>query len=118
MSKWKSMSWEELLLLWVLPLGLLVWSLYARPRTPIMFLILVGGLVIKFALAKLRESRPDSLRVKLRNIRASLFQRMQDIRAIVNSDAAETRALFAKHIGKITLTTSGEQYLASGARRG
>lgn len=32
---------------------------------------------------------------------------MRDIRAIVNSDAAQTHALFAKHIEKITLTPNG-----------
>ena len=39
---------------------------------------------------------------------------MRDIRAIVNSDAAQSRAMFAKHIEKITLTPTGEQLVASG----
>jgi site-specific DNA recombinase len=64
--------------------------------------------------AKLLEARPDSLRVKLRNIRSFVVLHMQDIRAIVNSDQAKTRAIFAKHIEKITLTPSGEHYIASG----
>jgi site-specific DNA recombinase len=64
--------------------------------------------------AKLLEARPDSLRVKLRNIRSFVMLHMRDIRAIVNSDAAQTRAIFAKHIEKITLTPTGEHYVASG----
>jgi hypothetical protein len=64
--------------------------------------------------AKLLESRPDSLRVKLRNIRSFVVLHMRDIRAIVNSDAAQSRAMFAKHIEKITLTPTGEQFVASG----
>ena len=64
--------------------------------------------------AKLLESRPDSLRVKLRDIRSFIVQHMRDIREIVNSDTAQTRAIFAKHIEKITLTPTGEHYLASG----
>jgi hypothetical protein len=39
---------------------------------------------------------------------------MQDIRAIVDSDTAQTRAIFAKHIDRITLTPTGEHYVASG----
>jgi hypothetical protein len=39
---------------------------------------------------------------------------MRDIRAIVNSDAAQSRAMFAKHIEKITLTPTGEHFVASG----
>lgn len=39
---------------------------------------------------------------------------MRDIRAIISSDTAQTRAAFAEHIGEITLTPNGEQYLASG----
>jgi site-specific DNA recombinase len=64
--------------------------------------------------AKLLEARPDSLRVKLRNIRSFVEFHMRDIRAIVNSDVAQTRAIFAKHIEKITLTPTGEHYVASG----
>ena len=64
--------------------------------------------------AKLLESRPDSLRVKLRNIRSFVVLHMRDIRAIVNSDAAQSRAMFAKHIEKITLTPTGENFVASG----
>ncbi len=64
--------------------------------------------------AKLLESRPDSLRVKLQNLRSFVGLHMRDIRAIVNSDPAKTRAMFAKHIERITLTPSGEHYVASG----
>ena len=64
--------------------------------------------------AKLLESRPDSLRVKLRNIRNFVVQHMRDVREIVNSDPAQTRAVFARHIDKIALTPTGEHYVASG----
>jgi len=63
---------------------------------------------------KLLESRPDSLRVKLRNIRSFVVHHMRDVREIVNSDTAQTRAMFAKHIDKITLTPAGDHYVASG----
>jgi hypothetical protein len=39
---------------------------------------------------------------------------MKDIRVILNSDTAQVRAEFAKHIEKITMTPSGEHYVASG----
>jgi hypothetical protein len=64
--------------------------------------------------AKLLESRPDSLRVKLRNIRGFVVQNMRDIREIVNSDTTRTRAMFAQHIERITLTPTGERFVASG----
>jgi hypothetical protein len=64
--------------------------------------------------AKLLEARPDSLRVKLHNIRSFVEVHMQEIRAIANSNAAQTRAIFVKHIEKITLTPTGEPYVASG----
>ena len=63
---------------------------------------------------KLLEAWPDSLRVKPRSIRTFAMRQMRDILAIVNSDAAQTRSIFAKHTEKITLTPTGEQYLASG----
>jgi hypothetical protein len=64
--------------------------------------------------ARLLESRPDSLRIRLRSIRSFVVSRMQDLRAILNSDFAHVRAELAKHIEKITLTPSGETYIASG----
>ena len=64
--------------------------------------------------AKLLESRPDSLRIKLRNIRSFVVHHMRDVRELVNSETARTRALFAKHIERITLTPTGEHYVASG----
>ena len=64
--------------------------------------------------ARLLESRPDSLRSKLRNIRAFVVSRMQNLRAVLNSDPAHVRAELAKHIEKITLTPNGETYIASG----
>jgi hypothetical protein len=63
---------------------------------------------------KLLESRPDSLRMKLQNLRSFVVLHMRDICAIVNSDPAKTRAMFAKRIDRITLTPSGEHYVASG----
>src|SRR5690348_8338366 len=44
--------------------------------------------------AKLLESRPDSLRIKLYNIRRFVTTNMRQIREIVNSDVSQTRALF------------------------
>jgi hypothetical protein len=61
---------------------------------------------------KLLEARPDSLQTKLRNIRALVESRMSDIRAMLNSDPARVRAEFANHIEKITITPSGEHYVA------
>jgi hypothetical protein len=63
--------------------------------------------------AKLLEPRPDSLRVKLRNICGFVTQNMRDIREIVNSDTTRTWTMFAKHIEKITLTPTEEHYVAS-----
>jgi hypothetical protein len=60
------------------------------------------------------ESRPESLQVKLRDIRSFVVAHMGDIREIVNSDIAQTKAIFAKHIEKITFTPNGEHYSASG----
>src|ERR1700687_2312733 len=69
----------------------------------------IGGIT-----AKLLESRAASLGVKLENLRSFVVLHRRDIRAIVNSDPAKTRAMFAKHIERITLTPSGEHYVASG----
>jgi site-specific DNA recombinase len=64
--------------------------------------------------AKLLESKPESLRGKLHDIRSFVVEHMRDVREIVNSDTVQTRAVFAKHIEKITLKPNGEHYLASG----
>ena len=63
---------------------------------------------------RLLEAHPDSLRTKLRNIRGFVTAGMQDLRNILNSDVAHVRTELAKHIEKITLTPSGECYIASG----
>ena len=63
---------------------------------------------------RLLEAHPDSLRTKLRNIRGFVTARMQSLRNILNSDVAHVRTELAKHIEKITLTPSGECYIASG----
>ena len=63
---------------------------------------------------KLLEARPDSLRSKLRNIRSFVVTRMQDLRAVLNSDVGHVRAELAKHIDQITLTPTGDAYVASG----
>ena len=39
---------------------------------------------------------------------------MQDLRAILDSDVAYVRAELAKHMDRITLTPTGEHYVASG----
>ena len=57
--------------------------------------------------AKLLEARSDSLRSKLRNIRSFVVTRMQDLRAVLNSDVGHVRAELAKHIDQITLTPTG-----------
>jgi len=64
--------------------------------------------------SRLLDAHPDSLRAKLRNIRSFVTSRMQNLRTIMNSDIAHARAELAKHIEKITLTPSGECYIASG----
>ena len=63
---------------------------------------------------KLLEARPDSLRSKLRNIRSFVVRRMQDLRALLNSDVGHVRAELAKHIDRVTLTPTGDAYVASG----
>ena len=63
---------------------------------------------------KLLEARPDSLCSKLRNIRSFVVTRMQDLRAVLNSDVGHVRAELAKHIDQITLTPTGDAYVASG----
>jgi hypothetical protein len=63
---------------------------------------------------KLLEANPDSLRSKLRNIRSFVMTRMQDLRAVLNSDVGHVRAELAKHIDQITLTPTGDAYVASG----
>jgi hypothetical protein len=63
---------------------------------------------------RLLEAHPDSLRTKLRSIRGFATARMQSARNILNSDVAHVRTELAKHIEKITLTPSGECYIASG----
>jgi hypothetical protein len=64
--------------------------------------------------ARLLDARPDSLRAKLRNIRGFVTAQMRNLRTIMNSDIAHVRAELAKHIEKITVTPSGECYIASG----
>jgi hypothetical protein len=39
---------------------------------------------------------------------------MRDLRAVLNSDVVHVRAELAKHIDQITLTPTGDAYVASG----
>jgi Recombinase zinc beta ribbon domain len=75
---------------------------------------LLDGLQEQIMRPKLLEARPDSLRSKLRNIRSFVVKRMQDLRAVLNSDVGHVRAELAKHIDQITLTPTGDAYVASG----
>ena len=63
---------------------------------------------------KLLEARSDSLRSKLRKTRSFVVTRMQDLRTLLNSDVGHVRAELAKHTDQITLTPTGDAYVASG----
>ena len=64
--------------------------------------------------ARLLDARPDLLHSKLRHIRSFAVSRVRNLPAILTSDITQVRAEFGKHIEKITLTPSGETYVASG----
>ena len=63
---------------------------------------------------RLLSSRPESIRSKVRKLRANALDRMRDVRAVLNSDVQTARAYLAKHIDKIVMEPDGRSYVASG----
>lgn len=63
---------------------------------------------------RLLECRPDSLRMRLRDIRKFVETRMKDLRCLLNFDPATIRSEIAKHVRHIVLTPGGKTYRATG----
>jgi site-specific DNA recombinase len=64
--------------------------------------------------ARLLAARPDSIQTKVGAIRRLVETEMKELRALLNSDSAVVRAELARHIDSITMTPTGEHYVASG----
>jgi hypothetical protein len=63
---------------------------------------------------RLLAARPDSMHAKVQAIRRLVEAEMGDLREVLNSDTAAVRAELARHIEGITMTPTGEHYVASG----
>ena len=61
------------------------------------------------------HARPDSIQARLGAIRRLAEAEMKNLRALLGSDAAVVRAELARHIDSITMTPTGEHYVASGS---
>src|SRR5262249_596951 len=64
--------------------------------------------------AKLLESRPDSVRARLRAIRATVERDMRSLQSVLAGDAQTVRTELMRHIERITMTPEGDHYIASG----
>jgi site-specific DNA recombinase len=62
----------------------------------------------------LLECSPDSLRIRLKDIRRFVETRMKDLRCLLNFDPVTIRAEIAKHVRHIVLTPEGRTYRATG----
>ena len=63
---------------------------------------------------RLLSSDPDSVRSRVKNLRAKALVRMQDLRQCLNGDAAAARAYLTRHVEKIVMDPDGGRYVASG----
>jgi site-specific DNA recombinase len=63
---------------------------------------------------RLLESRPDSVRSRLKNIRTFVISRLKDLRGLLDAPVLAARAEIVKHIQSITLYPDGRTYVASG----
>ena len=61
----------------------------------------------------LLSSDPDSVRSRVKNLRAKALVRMQDLRSCLNGDTSAARAYLARHVEKILMDPAGGRYVAS-----
>jgi hypothetical protein len=64
---------------------------------------------------KIAASDPRAMRPQLRDSRRFLKTRLQNLRSLFGGEPRLVRAAIAQHVQKITLTPTGESYIASGA---
>lgn len=58
----------------------------------------------------LLDSKPDSVRARIRNIRGFVLSQLSDLRGLLNSDPMAAKAEMAKHVHAIKLTPAGKAY--------
>jgi site-specific DNA recombinase len=64
---------------------------------------------------KLANSRPETVRLQLRDTRRFVESRLKDLRGLLDGEPQTVRAEIAKHVQKIALTPDGKTYIASGS---
>jgi hypothetical protein len=64
--------------------------------------------------AKLANSRPHAVRLRLRDGRRFVESRLRNLQSLLNGEPRLARAEIAKHCRKITLSPEGRTYIASG----
>ena len=60
------------------------------------------------------NSRPETVRLRLRDTRRFVESRLRDLRTLLYGEPQTVRAEIAKHVQKIALTPEGKSYIASG----
>ncbi|MGC1655261.1 MAG: recombinase family protein, partial [Candidatus Acidiferrales bacterium] len=63
---------------------------------------------------RLLSSSPDSIRSRVKSLRASALLRVRDLRECLNGDPAAARAYLTKHVEKIVMAPDDGRYVASG----
>ena len=63
---------------------------------------------------RLQSSKPDSIRMRIKALRANVSERLRDLQAVLNSDAIAAKSYLTRHVEKIVMEPQGKTYVASG----
>jgi hypothetical protein len=63
---------------------------------------------------RLQSSKPESIRMRVKALRANVAGRLRDLQAVLNSDSISAKSHLAKHVEKIVMEPHGKMYVASG----
>ena len=63
---------------------------------------------------RLLGAQPQSVRARVNGVRRFVFERLSDIRTLLNREAVTARTAIARHVEEITMTACGRTYQATG----
>jgi site-specific DNA recombinase len=85
-----------------------------RDARPLLDAIAVRRRELAGLSAKLANSEPSSVKLKVKELRRFVEGGLKDLRSVMNADAVSIRAEIAKHVRKITLRRENGSYTATG----
>jgi hypothetical protein len=62
-----------------------------------------------------QSSKPKSVRMRVKALRATVASRLSDLQAVLNSDTPTAKSYLARHVEKIVMEPQGTMFVASGS---